>query len=83
MSVDCELASRGLCGVWNTQGCGVLARELRMDGWNLFRPEARSLKGLGTLNTYNSSVSAVVSRKPLSCPFPQNFPIPLAPCLDC
>jgi hypothetical protein len=47
-----------------------------MDGWNLFRPEARSLKGLGTLNTYNSSVSAVVSHKPLSCPFPQNFPIP-------
>jgi hypothetical protein len=37
-----------------------------MDGWNLFRPEARSLKGLGTLNTYNSSVSAVVSHKPLS-----------------
>jgi hypothetical protein len=31
----------------------------------------------------NSSVSAVVSHKPLSCPFPQNFPIPLASCLDC
>jgi hypothetical protein len=54
----------------------------RADGWNLFRPEALSLKGLGTLNTYNSSVSAVVSHKPLSCPFPQNFPIPLASCLD-
>jgi hypothetical protein len=24
-----------------------------MDGWILFRPEALSLKGLGTLNTYN------------------------------
>jgi hypothetical protein len=25
-----------------------------MDGWNLFRPEARSLEGLCTLTTYNS-----------------------------
>jgi hypothetical protein len=25
-----------------------------MDGWILFRPEALSLKGLGTLTTYNT-----------------------------
>ena len=29
MSVDCEVASRGFCGVWKTQGCGVAAREFR------------------------------------------------------
>jgi len=29
MSVDCESAFRGLCGVWKTQGCGVAAREFR------------------------------------------------------
>jgi hypothetical protein len=23
VSVDCEVASRGLCGVWKTQGCGA------------------------------------------------------------
>ena len=28
MSVDCEVAFRGLCGVWKTQGCGVPAREV-------------------------------------------------------
>ena len=28
MSVDCELASRGLWGVWKTQGGGVLCREV-------------------------------------------------------
>ena len=29
ISVDCEVASRGFCGVWKTQGCGVAAREFR------------------------------------------------------
>ena len=29
MSVDCEFASRGLWGVWKTQGCGVAALEFR------------------------------------------------------
>jgi hypothetical protein len=54
-----------------------------MDGWILFRPEALSLKGLGTLTTYDSSASPKVSHKPFELPFAQSFPIPLASCLDC
>jgi hypothetical protein len=34
-----------------------------MDGWILFRPEALSLKGLGTLTTYDSAASPKVSHK--------------------
>jgi hypothetical protein len=45
-----------------------------MDGWNLFRPEALSLKGLGTLNTYNSSASPMVSHKPLELPLSAKLP---------
>jgi len=29
MSVDCESASRGLWGIWKTQGGGVLGRDVR------------------------------------------------------
>jgi hypothetical protein len=29
--------------------CAGVFLQAWMDGWNLFRPEARSLKGLGTL----------------------------------
>jgi hypothetical protein len=56
-----------------------------MDGWILFRPEALSLKGLGTLtNVHNdSSASPKVSHKPFELSFAQSFPIPLASCLDC
>ena len=42
MSVDCELASRGLCSVWNTQGCGVLACEFRGVGVRSFTSSLES-----------------------------------------
>ena len=37
-------------------------------GWILFRPEALSLKGLGTLTTLDSYTFAMVSSKPLRFP---------------
>lgn len=40
-----------------------------MDRWILFRPEAPSLKGLGTLNTYTSDRFPIISHKPLELPF--------------
>jgi hypothetical protein len=54
-----------------------------MDGWILFRPEALSLKGLGTLITNDSSASPKISHKPFEMSSAQSFPIPLASCLDC
>ncbi len=56
------------------------ALPLTVDGWILFRPEALSLKGLGTLITYDSSPSALNSYKP-STLSPSLTP-PLASCLD-
>lgn len=47
-----------------------------MDGWNLFHPEALSLKGLCTLTTFGSSTSAIVSSKP-STFSPLDHPMPL------
>lgn len=56
-----------------------------MDGWmDFIPPGGTEPKGLGTLSTYNSSASPMVSHKPFELHFAQlSFLLPLASCLDC
>jgi hypothetical protein len=61
-------------GTWQTE----LSSRRWMDGWILFRPEALSLKGLGTLTTYDSSASPKVSHKPSTLPLSSRHLLPLA-----
>ena len=48
--------------------------------WNLFRPEALGLKGLGTLVTFGSAFFALVSYKPIRSP---SSTLPRASFLSC